>query len=282
LKAESKVMTAAPAKPQTVANESILLREDDDGVTVLTLNRPQFRNALSEAMLAALSEALANIAGDHRVRAVVLAANGAAFCSGHDLKELTARRSDLDGGRAFFERLWDACGVVMQAIVRLPQPVIAAVQGPATAAGCELVASCDLAIASTLAAFATPGVDIGLFCSTPMIPLSRNIARKHAMEMLLTGNMISAEDAFRFGIVNRVVAPSAERAAAVTLARQIASKSAMTMQIGKKAFYQQIEMGLTDAYRYGACVMVDNLLKDDANEGIRAFLEKRPAKWKDR
>jgi enoyl-CoA hydratase/carnithine racemase len=276
------MMTAAPARPQKVANESILLREDDDGVTVLTLNRPQVRNALSEAMLSALSEALANVAGDHRVRAVVLAAVGAAFCSGHDLNELTARRSDPDGGRAFFERLWDTCAAVMQAIVQLPQPVIAAVQGPATAAGCELVASCDLAIASTLAAFATPGVDIGLFCSTPMIPLSRNIARKHAMEMLLTGDMISAEDALRFGLVNRVVAPSAERAAAITLARQIASKSAMTMQIGKKAFYQQIEMGFTDAYRYGTRVMVDNVLQDDANEGIRAFLEKRPPKWKDR
>jgi enoyl-CoA hydratase/carnithine racemase len=276
------MMTAAPARPEKVANESILLREDDAGVTVLTLNRPQVRNALSEAMLSALSEALANVASDHRVRAVVLAASGAAFCSGHDLKELTARRSDPDGGRAFFERLWDACGAVMQAIVRLPQPVIAAVQGPATAAGCELVSSCDLAIASTLAAFATPGVDIGLFCSTPMIPLSRNIARKHAMEMLLTGDMISAEDALRFGLVNRVVAPSAERTAAIALARQIASKSAMTMQIGKKAFYQQIEMGLTDAYRYGTRVMVDNVLQHDANEGIRAFLEKRPPKWKDR
>jgi enoyl-CoA hydratase/carnithine racemase len=275
-------MTAVQVKPQSVAREPILLREDSDGVTVLTLNRPQARNALSQTMLSALSEALAAVASDHRVNAVVLAANGSAFCAGHDLKELTGRRSDLDGGRAFFERVWEACGAVMQAIVHLPQPVIAAVQGPATAAGCELVANCDLAIASTLAKFATPGVNIGLFCSTPMIPLSRNIARKQAMEMLLTGDMIDAEDALRLGLVNRVVAPNTERAVALTFARKIASKSATVMQIGKKAFYQQVEMNLAEAYRHGARVMVDNMLKDDANEGIRAFLEKRPAKWKNR
>lgn len=274
--------TPAQAKPQTVASEPILLREDCNGVTLLTLNRPQVSNALSEMMLSALSEALAAVASDYRVRAVVLAANGSAFCAGHDLKELTERRSDPDGGRAFFERAWEACGAVMQAVVHLPQPVIAAIQGPATAAGCELVANCDLAIASTLARFATPGVNIGLFCSTPMIPLTRNIARKHAMEMLLTGDMISAEDALRFGLVNRVVAPNTVRAVALTFACKIASKSATAMRIGKKAFGQQIELGLADAYRYGARVMVDNMLKDDANEGIRAFLEKRPAKWKDR
>jgi len=275
-------MTAVQAKPQTIASEPILLREDTDGVTLLTLNRPQVGNALSETMLSALFEALAAIASDHRVRAVVLAANGSTFSAGHDLKELTGRRSDADGGRAFFERVWDSCGAVMQAIVRLPQPVIAAVQGPATAAGCELVANCDLAIASTLAGFATPGVNIGLFCSTPMIPLTRNIARKQAMEMLLTGDMISAEDALRFGLVNRVVEPNTERAVALTFARMIASKSTTAMRIGKKAFYQQVDMGLAEAYRHGALVMVDNMLKDDASEGIKAFLEKRPAKWRDR
>jgi enoyl-CoA hydratase/carnithine racemase len=274
------MMTAVEAKPQTVASEPILRREDTDGVTVLTLNRPQVRNALSETMLSALSDALAAVANDDRVRAVVLAANGSAFCAGHDLKELTERRSDPDGGRAFFERVWEACGAVMQAIVHLPQPVIAAVQGPATAGGCELVANCDLAIASTLARFATPGVNIGLFCSTPMIPLARNIARKQAMEMLLTGDMIGAEDALRFGLVNRIVAPNTERAVALTLAHKIATKSATAMRIGKKAFYQQIDMGLADAYRHAARVMIDNMLKDDANEGIRAFLDKRPARWK--
>jgi enoyl-CoA hydratase/carnithine racemase len=271
--------TAVQAKPPTLASEPILLRDDADDVTVLTLNRPQVGNALSESMLSALSDALAAVASDHGVRAVVLAANGSAFCAGHDLKELTGRRSDPDGGRAFFERVWQACGTVMQAIVHLPQPVIAAIQGPATAAGCELVANCDLAIASTLARFATPGVNIGLFCSTPMIPLTRSIARKQAMEMLLTGDMLGAEDALRFGLVNRVVEPNTERAVALTFARKIASKSATAMRIGKKAFYQQVEMGLADAYRHGACVMVDNMLKDDANEGIRAFLERRPARW---
>lgn len=269
------------ARSPTVASEPILLRQEIDDVTVLTLNRPQFSNALSETMLSALSDALTAVANNQGVRTVVLAANGSAFCAGHDLKELTGRRSDPDGGRAFFERMWEACGAVMQAIVHLPQPVIAAVQGPATAAGCELVANCDLAIASTLAKFATPGVNIGLFCSTPMIPLTRNIARKHAMEMLFTGDMMSAEDAFRFGLVNRVVAPKTERAAALTIARKIASKSATAMRIGKKAFYQQVDMGLADAYGHAARIMVDNMLKDDANEGIRAFLEKRPAKWKD-
>jgi enoyl-CoA hydratase/carnithine racemase len=274
--------TAVQAKAPTLASEPILLREDTDDVTVLTLNRPQVSNALSESMLLALSDALAAVANDHGVRAVVLAANGSAFCAGHDLKELTARRSDPDGGRAFFERVWQACGAVMQAIVHLPQAVIAAVQGPATAAGCELVANCDLAIASTQARFATPGVNIGLFCSTPMVPLTRNIARKQAMEMLLTGDLIGAEDALRFGLVNRVVEPTTERAVALTFARKIASKSTTATQIGKKAFYQQVEMGLADAYRHCARAMVDNMLEDDANEGIRAFLEKRPAKWKDR
>jgi enoyl-CoA hydratase/carnithine racemase len=274
--------SALQAKPPTVASVPILLREDTDDVTILTLNRPQVGNALSETMLSALSDALTAVASDKAVRTVVLAANGSTFCAGHDLKELTGRRSDPDGGRAFFERVWEACGAVMQAIVHLPQPVIAAVQGPATAAGCELIANCDLAIASTLASFATPGVNIGLFCSTPMIPLTRNITRKHAMEMLLTGDMISAEDAFRFGLINRVVAPKTERAVALTIARKIASKSATAMRIGKKAFYQQVDMSLADAYRHSARVMVDNMLKDDANEGIRAFLEKRPAKWKDR
>jgi enoyl-CoA hydratase/carnithine racemase len=250
-------MPASQAKPKATA--PILLREDNDGVSVLTLNRPDARNALSAGLLAALSETLASIAVDTSVRAVVLAADGAAFCAGHDLKELTARRADHDGGKAFFERLWGDCGALMQAIMQLPQPVIASVQGAATAAGAELVASCDLAVASSEAQFCTPGVNIGLFCSTPMIPLSRNHARKHAMEMLLNGDMISAEDARRFGLVNWVF-----------------------MRIGKRAFYQQCNMGLADAYRHGARVMVENMLKRDADEGIRAFLEKRPAIWEDR
>ena len=171
---------------------------------------------------------------------------------------------------------------MMQAIVHLPKPVIAAVQGPASAAGCQLVASCDLAIASSAAKFATPGVNIGLFCSTPMVALSRNVSRKHAMEMLLTGDLISAEDAQRIGLVNRVVPPGAERDEALKLARQIASKSALTVKIGKEAFYRQLEMSLADAYRYASDVMVENMLARDAEEGIGAFIDKRTPNWEDR
>ena len=185
----------------------VLLREDQDDIAVLVLNRPQARNSLSEAMIAALTESLAAIANDQRVRVVVLAANGPAFSAGHDMKEMTARRNDGDRGRAYFKQLMDACAAMMQAIVHLPKPVIACVQGAASAAGCQLVASCDLAVASSAAKFATPGVNIGLFCSTPMVALSRNVARKHAMEMLLTGDLMPAEEARRIGLINRVVAP---------------------------------------------------------------------------
>src|SRR6267154_6083844 len=207
-----------------VRTASVLLREDIDTVAILTLNRPQARNSRSEALLAALTDSLAAIAAQRSIRAVVLTANGPAFSAGHDMKEMTARRRDTDRGRAYFKQLMDACAAMMQAIVRLPQPVIAAVQGPASAAGCQLVASCDLAVASSAAKFATPGVNIGLFCSTPMVALSRNVARKHAMEMLLTGDLIEAQEALRIGLVNRVVPAGSERAAALALARQIASK----------------------------------------------------------
>jgi len=260
----------------------VLLREDADDIAVLVLNRPQARNSLSESLIAALTASLAEIAADKRVRAVVLAANGPAFSAGHDMKEMTARRSDADRGRAYFKQLMDACATMMQAIVYLPKPVIAAVQGPASAAGCQLVASCDLAIASSAAKFATPGVNIGLFCSTPMVALSRNVSRKAAMEMLLTGDLISAEDAQRIGLVNRVVAPGTERDEALKLARQIASKSALTVKIGKEAFYRQLEMSLADAYRYTSEVMVENMLARDAEEGIGAFIEKRAPTWEDR
>ena len=260
----------------------VLLREHEKDIAVLVLNRPAARNSLSEALLAELSAALTEIAGDRTVRAVVLAANGPAFSAGHDLKELTARRSDADRGRAYFTKIMTMCSAMMQQIVNLPQPVIAAVQGAASAAGCQLVASCDLAIASTAAKFATPGVDIGLFCSTPMVALSRNVARKHAMEMLLTGDMVSADDAARIGLVNRVVAAGDERKAALALAQQIASKSAHTVKIGKEGFYRQAEMGLADAYAYVSQVMVENLLSADAKEGICAFIEKREPTWEDR
>jgi enoyl-CoA hydratase/carnithine racemase len=272
----------APSQPAAAAAAPVLLHEHSGGITLLTLNRPEARNSLSEAMLAALGAALTAIAQDRQVRAVVIAANGAVFCAGHDLKELTARRSDADHGRAYFTQVMDACSAVMQAVVRLPQPVIAAVQGVATAAGCQLVASCDLAVASSLAGFCTPGVDIGLFCSTPGVALARNVPRKHAMEMLLTGETVSAEQAARIGLVNRVVAPGAEREQAIRLARRIAQKSAMTVRIGKEAFYAQVDMGLGDAYRFASQVMVENMLRRDAAEGIGAFLEKRRPVWEDR
>jgi enoyl-CoA hydratase/carnithine racemase len=267
---------------RTTSADAVLLRENDGPVAVLTLNRPAARNSLSEALLGALGEALTAIAKDDRVRAVVLAANGSAFCAGHDLKELTGRRSDADGGRSYFQQIMNTCSAMMQQIVALPQPVIAAVQGVASAAGCQLVASCDLAIASTQAGFATPGVDIGLFCSTPMVALSRNVARKHAMEMLLTGDTISAEKAAAIGLVNEVVAAGQERARAIELAQQFASKSSHVIGIGKAAFYRQIELPLAEAYAYASKVMTENMMARDAEEGICAFIEKRDPSWEDR
>ncbi len=270
----------APTKPQT--SEAILLREDLDCICVLTLNRPAARNSLSESMLAALSETLAAVGRDRAIRAVVIAGNGPAFCAGHDLKELSAHRSEADGGRAYFHHIMTTCSAMMQAIVALPQPVIAAVNGVASAAGCQLVATCDLAIASSDAKFATPGVNIGLFCSTPMVALSRNVTRKQAMQMLLTGEMVDAAEAQRIGLINQICAPGHARDAAVALARTIAGKSAHVVKIGKEAFYRQAEMPLADAYRYAAAVMTENMMARDAEEGICAFIEKRDPDWQDR
>ena len=269
---------AAKAAPSTL----ILLRKDIAGVAVLTLNDPETRNSLSEAMLEALGDALTAIAHDKSVRVVVLAANGPAFSAGHNRKELSRRRSDEDGGRAYFKHMMATCSTMMQQIVKLPQPVIAAVQATATAAGCQLVASCDLAVASRTAKFATPGVNIGLFCSTPMVALSRNVSRKHAMEMLLTGELITAEHAARIGLINAVTEPGRERDEALKLAKTIAAKSAVTVKLGKEAFYRQIEMPLDEAYSYTAEVMVENMLARDAEEGIGAFIDKRQPKWEDR
>ena len=260
----------------------ILLRETTSSIAVLTLNRPAARNSLSEAMIAHLHAALDEIAADKTIRAVVIAANGTAFSAGHDLKELSAHRKEPDRGRASFARIMNACSAMMQAIVHLPKPVVAAVQGVATAAGCQLVASCDLAVASEAATFATPGVDIGLFCSTPMVALSRNVPRKQAMEMLLTGEAISAATAANIGLVNRVVAAGSEREAAIELAHKVARKSAHTVKLGKEAFYRQAEMSLAEAYRFAAEVMTENMLARDAEEGIGAFIEKREPKWQDR
>ena len=269
----------APNRAELPAATPQLLRRDDHGVALLTLARPGSRNALSEAMLAALSSSLAAIAADASVRVVVLAAHGPVFCAGHDLKELTAHRADSDRGRAYFADIMQRCSSLMQAIVALPQPVIAAVEGVATAAGCQLVATCDLAVAGAQARFCTPGVNLGLFCSTPMVALSRNLSRKHAMEMLLTGDLFSAEDAHRQGLVNRVTEAGGAEAAALALARQIAGKSAISVKIGKRAFYAQAEMGLRAAYDYAAQVMVENMLARDAQEGIGAFIEKRAPVW---
>jgi enoyl-CoA hydratase/carnithine racemase len=263
------------------AAEAEVLREDAGGIATLTLNRAAQRNALSLALIDALRASFDAIAADRQVRAVVLTANGPVFSSGHDLKELTAHRSDADCGRAFYAEAMRRCASMMQAIVALPQPVIAAVEGIATAAGCQLVATCDLAIAGHGASFGTPGVNIGLFCSTPMVALSRNVAPKHAMEMLLTGELADAETAYRIGLVNRVVDAGSAVAEAQALAQKIAAKSTHVLAIGKKAFYAQREMGLAEAYDYTADVMVQNMLARDAEEGIGAFVEKREPKWRD-
>jgi enoyl-CoA hydratase/carnithine racemase len=274
-------MTARSKSPES-ANSPVLLRGDIDGIALLSLNRPQSRNALSEAMLGALRDQFASIAGDKNVRAVIISHNGPAFSAGHDMKEMTARRADPDKGRAYFRALMEQCSAMMQSIRRLPQPVIAAVEGVAAAAGCQLVASCDLAVASETAQFSTPGVHIGLFCSTPMVALSRNVSNKHAMEMLLTGDFVNAGDAYRIGLVNRVVPAGKASEAALDLARQIASKSMLTVKLGKEAFYRQRELNLADAYRLTIDVMVENMLARDAEEGIAAFVEKRPPTWEDR
>lgn len=260
----------------------ILRRERHQGILRLILDDPQTRNSLSEAMMGALTIALDEARHDPETRVIVIAAEGPAFCSGHNLKEITARRSDEDHGKAYFAKLMAHCATLMQAIVHHPRPVIAEVQTIATAAGCQLVASCDLAVASEQARFATPGVNIGLFCSTPMVALSRNVAPKHAMEMLLTGEMIGAEEAQRIGLVNRVVASQLLRSSVDDLARVIASKSTAVTKIGKEAFYRQIDMPLADAYDHAARVMVENLLMRDAEEGIGAFVAKRPPHWEDR
>jgi enoyl-CoA hydratase/carnithine racemase len=274
-------MTSQTARAAT-PHPPILQREMHGSIALLTLNRPQARNSLSEGLIAELHAALTESGNDAGVRAVVIAANGPAFCAGHDMKELTARRTDADRGRAYFAQVMNACSAMMQAIVHLPQPVVASVQGVATAAGCQLVASCDLAVASEAATFATPGVDIGLFCSTPMVALSRNVPRKQAMEMLLTGEPVAASTARDIGLINRVVAAGTEQEAAIALAERVALKSAYTVKLGKAAFYRQAEMSLADAYRYAAEVMTENMMARDAEEGIGAFIEKRAPKWQDR
>lgn len=256
-----------------------VLSSRDSGVLRLTLNRAQTRNALSEAMMGALQTALGKAAVENAIRVVVIAADGPAFCAGHDLKEMTASRLSADKGHAAFAALFAQCSKLMQAIVHHPKPIIAQVQGIATAAGCQLVASCDLAVASTDAKFATPGVNIGLFCSTPMVALSRNVSRKQAMEMLFTGEMISGERAREIGLINRLVAPEMLERETTALAQLIASKPRVTVKTGKEAFYRQLEMPLSEAYDFASRVMTENMLASEAEEGIGAFIEKRDPKW---
>jgi enoyl-CoA hydratase/carnithine racemase len=257
------------------SNEPLLLRQDGDGVATLTLNRPMARNALSMALMAELQVALADLAADASIRVVILTGAGPAFCAGHDLKELR-REPKRETYQAVFER----CSALMQAVVRLPKPVIARVHGVATAAGCQLVASADLAVAAEDARFATPGVNIGLFCSTPMVALSRAVPRKQAMEMLLTGDLVPAAKALEIGLVNRVVPPAELESATLALARQIGAKSPLTLKIGKEAFYRQVEMDLASAYAYASEVMTRNMLAADAAEGIDALLAKRAPVWR--
>jgi enoyl-CoA hydratase/carnithine racemase len=264
---------------QSAAPAPLLRRHDAAGVATLTLANPASRNPLSSEMLAALHDALTDIAADRSVRAVVVAGEGPAFSSGHDLRELAAHRNDRDGGREFFERLLLSCSQMMQAIVNLPKPVIAAVEGVATAAGCQLVAACDMAIAGEGARFATPGVNNGSFCTTPLVAIARTISRKRAMEMALTGELYSAAEAERFGLVNRVVPAGQALAQAQKLAQRLATRSAPTLAMGKKAFYQQVELNLADAYALASRAMVDNFMHPDAGEGAAAFLEKRPPRW---
>jgi enoyl-CoA hydratase/carnithine racemase len=273
-------MQEKASAPADTTADGVLLEERRGAVALLTLNRPAQRNSLSEALILALQEAVDRLSAASDVAAVVIASQGPAFSSGHDLKEMTARRTDPDGGRAYFAHLMDLCARMMLAITRSPKPFIAAIEGVASAAGCQLVATCDLAVAGSAARFTTPGVNIGLFCSTPMVALSRNVPRKRAMEILLLGEMLEAEAAADYGLVNRVVPAGEALAGALAMAQKIASKSSATVAIGKEAFYRQIEMPVAEAYAEAASVMVRNMMLRDAEEGIGAFIDKRPPVWK--
>ena len=264
-------------------NENILIKEKSErGILRLTMNNSDQKNPLSEIMMGLLTNEIKRASSDKSVRVIVLAATGNVFSSGHDLKEITTARESEDNGEVYFKKLFDYCSSLMQLIVNTPQPVIAEVDGVATAAGCQLVASCDLAIASHESKFATPGVNLGLFCSTPMVALSRNVNKKNAMEMLLTGDFINAVKAQEIGLINNTVSKEELTLEVNKLAEKIASKSTLTVATGKKAFYAQAEMDLSKAYKYTSKTMTDNLLKHDAKEGINAFIEKRLPIWKDK
>ena len=271
-------MGATPAKMEAAA--PVLATRLQDGILRLVLNNPARRNSLSEAMMAALQGELDAAIDNPQIRVIVIGHEGPAFSAGHDLRELDAGRQAADHGRAYFTDIMNRCSTLMQTVVNHPRPVIADIRGIATAAGCQLVASCDIVIASESSKFATPGVNIGLFCSTPMVALSRKVGQNHAMEMLLTGEMIDAAQAREFGLVNRVVPPEYLNQIVGKYTQTIASKSPLTLKVGKEAFYQQAEMGLSEAYDYASRVMVENMLARDAEEGIGAFIEKREPEWR--
>ena len=260
-----------------VTPEPVLLRSDADGIATLTLNRPAKFNALSEELLTSLQRELDQIAQDETLKVVIISARGKAFCAGHDLKEMRASED-----RAVHQALFDQCGRMMVSINRVPQPVIAQVHGIATAAGCQLVANCDLAVATDEARFAVSGINFGLFCSTPAVPLSRNLPRKRAMQMLLTGDFISAAEAKAYGLVNEVVPAAELESATQALAAKIAAKSAHSIKLGKDMFYKQLPMELADAYAYASERMACNMDSHDAREGIDAFIQKRKPEWKNK
>ena len=258
---------------------ALLERHDTNSIAHLKMNAPEKLNALSEEMLSALQSQFDSLQNDRQIRAVILSGSGKAFCAGHDLKEMTAGRQAEDGGKAYFTELFQKCARMMTSIQKLPQPVIAQVHGIATAAGCQLVASCDMAVAADSTRFGVNGVNIGLFCSTPMVALSRNIPRKQAFEMLTTGQFINAERARELGLVNRIAREDELEEATTELAETVASKLAVAVKIGKEAFYNQLQMPLSEAYDYTGSVMAENMLFRDTEEGISAFIEKRDPNW---
>ena len=264
-------------------NNSILKSTlSKEGVMRLILNNPNSHNVLSEEMMENIQISLDEAKNDNKARVIIISAEGPTFSAGHDLKELKSARQDSDKGKKYFKKIMQKCSKMMQSIVKNPKPIIAEVSGVATAAGCQLVASCDLAYAGPSAKFATPGVNIGLFCSTPMVALSRNISNKHSMEMLLTGDLISSDKAVKIGLINEMVTEDVLQNFVLEKALKISKKSSMTLKIGKEAFYNQIDMTLSEAYDYASNVMVENMLRFDADEGIDAFITKRKPKWQDK
>ncbi len=263
-------------------NKLVKISSNTNGIFRITLNNSSGHNVLSEEMMTQIELALLNASSDKKTRVIIISAKGTSFSAGHDLKELKAGRQNSDQGKNYFKKIMTKCSKLMQTIVNNPKPIIAEVAGVATAAGCQLVASCDLAYASTAAKFATPGVNIGLFCSTPMVALSRSVSNKHSMEMLLTGELISSEKAKQIGLINECVEDNQLQNFVSEIATKITKKSSLTLKIGKEAFYRQVDMTLSDAYDYASNVMVENMLKYDAEEGINAFIEKRKPSWKDK